>query len=79
MVRVTSVAVGDVLNSSPLTDTVLPIAGTLDPEPSSMSVFERVTTLINVIGGVAPVNNGEVKLPMLWSNATRRSSDLRTP
>lgn len=71
MVRVTSVGVGDVLNSSPLTDTVLPMAGNLDPEPSSMSVFERVTTLIEVIGGVVPVNNEEVgvrvKLPVLWS------------
>ena len=71
MVRVTSVGVGDILNSSPLTDTVLPIAGKLGPEPSSMSVFERVTTLIDVTGGVAPVNNGEVgvrvKLSVLWS------------
>lgn len=67
MVRVMSMGVGDVLNSSPLTDTMLPIAGKFDPEPSSISVFERVTTLIDVIGGVAPLNNGEVKLPILWS------------
>ena len=50
MVRVTSVRVGDVLNSSPLTRHRAAMAGKLDPEPSSMSVFERVTTLIEVIG-----------------------------
>src|SRR5215469_11044903 len=71
MVRVTSVGAGDVLNSSPFTDTALLVVSELNPEKSSSFMFERVTTLIELIGGIAPVNNGEVgvrlKLPLLWS------------
>ena len=71
MVKVTSVGVRDVLNSRPFTDTVLPTMSESSPEKSSSFMSERVTTLIVVIGGITPVNNGEVgvrvKLPLLWS------------
>ena len=70
MVRVTSVGMGDVLNSSPLTDMVLPTVSE-PPEKSSSLMLESVMTLIVVIGGIAPVNNADagvrVMLPLLWS------------
>ena len=69
MVRVTSVGTGDVLNSRPFTDTVLPVVSEPSPEKSSWFMFERVTTLIVLIAGIAPVNKAEVgvmlRLPVL--------------
>ena len=57
--RVTSVGAPVVLNSRPLTETVLPTVREPSPEKSMKSIPDRVTTLIVVTGGVAPVNNGD--------------------
>lgn len=43
---VISVGVGKVLNNTPFTETGLPVVGKLDPEKSSIFMFERVMTLI---------------------------------
>lgn len=47
----------DVLNSKPLTDTVLLMVREAIPDKSSVFMFDSVTTLIEVIGDLAPVNN----------------------
>ena len=57
------------LKSSPLTETVLPGVSELRPEKSSKRILDRVTTLIVVIVGDAPVNKEEspvrVKVPVV--------------
>ena len=57
------------LNNRPLTETVAPLLSEPNPEKSIKFIPERVTTLIILIGGVAPVNNGErfVSVNMPWS------------
>src|SRR6516164_4253313 len=69
MVRVTSVGVVGVLNSSPFTDTVLPTASCDWFGKSSKFMFESVMTVMVFTGGVAPVNRAErpvnVNVPLL--------------
>jgi serine/threonine protein kinase len=45
-----------VLNRNPLTDTVLPTASPLSPETCSHLISDTCSTVIDVTGGVAPVN-----------------------
>ena len=54
----------DVLNSRPLTETVLPLVSEPSPEESMKSILDSVVTLIVVIGGIAPVNRGESPPPL---------------